>query len=381
MNGRELSKVLWGLTAGLVGAFGLSGCGQYDAEAAISMNSALPTLLPGQVQLAPASLAFLTIEAVGAHTDASTRQVWTPGRVEIQDDQLHDLQAPVAGRVSAVHVSPGDTVIVGAAIATLVSPGASTIRLEHDNARVEWNIASLEAKRQQQMLDKGVGVHVEKELADAQLHQAKQALANAHRAMAFLGDGKHDTVILRAPVNGTVIERNVSVGAEVDPSRDPLFRIGNPNALRVVAELPERQLARIKPGASVSIQVSTQPTVLKGKVERVNNVLNRDTHRGQVFIRFDDNTASLAPGMMARAAIAVSDDDSLSIPLSAVLIKNDNHSVVYVQTDSGLFEARDVALGQPANGQIAVLSGLQSGEQIVVSGGLLLDGAASQILF
>lgn len=381
MKGKELNRVLRGVAVGLVGVFSLSGCQQQDAEAAASVGLAAPALLPGQVQLAAASLAFVTVETLGAQAESNTRQVWAPARMEIHDDQLHDVQAPVAGRISAVHVRPGDSVTKGAPIATLISPDASAIRLEYDNARIEWNIATLEAKRQQQMLDKGVGVAVEKELAEAQLQQATRALENARRAIAFLGEGKHDQVILRAPVDGTVIERTVSAGAEVDPSRDPLFRIGNPGALRVVAELPERLLSSVKPGAAVSIQVSTQATLLTGNIERVNRVLNRETHRGQVFINLDEDNATLSPGMLARAAITIDGDNTLSIPLSAVLIKNDNHSVVYVQTGEGLFEARDVSLGQPANGQIAVLDGLKTGERIVVSGGLLLDGAASQILF
>ena len=68
------------------------------------------------------------------------------------------------------------------------------------------------------------------------------------------------------------------------------------------------------------------------------------------------------------------------IPVTAVLIKDGDRSIVYVQVDDGLFEARNVVLGQPLRGTVPVQSGLQAGDKIVVRGGLLLDGAASQML-
>lgn len=68
------------------------------------------------------------------------------------------------------------------------------------------------------------------------------------------------------------------------------------------------------------------------------------------------------------------------IPVTAVLIKDESRSIVFVQTGEQQFEARTVVLGRPSRGMVPVVSGLKSGEKIVVRGGLLLDGAASQLL-
>ena len=68
------------------------------------------------------------------------------------------------------------------------------------------------------------------------------------------------------------------------------------------------------------------------------------------------------------------------IPVTAVLIKDGDRSLVFVQVDEGVFEARTVVLGQPLRGMVPVQSGLKAGDRIVVRGGLLLDGAASQML-
>jgi len=68
------------------------------------------------------------------------------------------------------------------------------------------------------------------------------------------------------------------------------------------------------------------------------------------------------------------------VPINAVLIKDGQRSIVFVQVAETTFEARTVMLGQPSNGFIPVLGGLNPGEKVVVKGGLLLDGSANQLL-
>lgn len=84
--------------------------------------------------------------------------------------------------------------------------------------------------------------------------------------------------------------------------------------------------------------------------------------------------------MQAKVGVQLSNLQEMLIPVSAVLIKDESLSVVYVQHENNQFEARKVTLGRPSRGMVPVISGLKVGEKIVVRGGLLLDGAASQLL-
>lgn len=88
----------------------------------------------------------------------------------------------------------------------------------------------------------------------------------------------------------------------------------------------------------------------------------------------------LRAGMQARVGMAMERSAQMMVPMGAVLIKSENRTVVFVQKGENAFEARDVQLGQPVRGWVPVISGLQTGERIVVRGALLLDGAASQLL-
>lgn len=84
--------------------------------------------------------------------------------------------------------------------------------------------------------------------------------------------------------------------------------------------------------------------------------------------------------MLARAGIQSRATEGLSVPVTAVLIKDGQRSIVFVQVSDNVFEARTVALGQPSNGYIPVLSGIRPGDKVVTKGSLLLDGAANQLL-
>jgi len=83
--------------------------------------------------------------------------------------------------------------------------------------------------------------------------------------------------------------------------------------------------------------------------------------------------------MHGRALIAVP-DAAMTLPVSAVLIRDGRDPVVYVQRDPLTYERRSVSVGQPIEGRVQVTSGIAAGDKVVVKGALLLDGAADQLL-
>ena len=108
--------------------------------------------------------------------------------------------------------------------------------------------------------------------------------------------------------------------------------------------------------------------------------LDKESRRASVVVALDQQNPELRSGMLARVGVQVSTAHEMLIPVTAVLIKDESRSVVYVQHENNVFEARTVTLGRPSRGMVPVISGLKTGEKIVVRGGLLLDGAAAQML-
>ena len=279
----------------------------------------------------------------------------------------------------SVNAHVGDIVKAGDELATLVSPEALRMRYEVEAARTAKDLAAVEAKRQRIMMDKGVGVEIELRAAQSKLRETEQELARAQGTAALLGSGGGDKIVLRATRAGVVAERNAVPGASAEAG-SALFLVGDPRAMGVVADVFEGDLGQVRPGTAVKVDVPQLAATLAGKVRYVGAALDKESRRASVVVELSEQNPELRPGMQAKVGVQLSSQQQILIPVTAVLIKDESRSVVYVQHENQQFEARTVTLGRPTRGLVPEIDGLKVGEKIVVRGGLLLDGAASQLL-
>jgi membrane fusion protein, heavy metal efflux system len=288
---------------------------------------------------------------------------------------------PVAGRVTAIHVKTGDRVKAGDALVTLASPDAAAARAQAAAAIAEHDAAVTENARQESMAKSGVGVESERVTAAAHLRQSEAELARAQSTAAILGGGGGSVVVLRAPIDGTVIARHATVGGVAQPGGDPLIEIGNPSALWVVADVFERELAQVHEGAAVDVELATRAQPVKGHVVSVGTALTGALRTAPVYIQLDDAAADdVRAGMFARAAIAAPAGQSIILPAEAVLIEDGKTYLVYVKAGDDLYAPKKVRVGPSVDGRVEILEGLAPGEQVVVKGALLLDTEAEQLL-
>ncbi|MEG2629895.1 MAG: efflux RND transporter periplasmic adaptor subunit, partial [Comamonas sp.] len=152
------------------------------------------------------------------------------------EDRVASVSVPVTARVVSVNAHVGDMVKAGDVLATLVSPDALRTRYEVAAAKTAHDVAVVESQRQQNMVDKGVGVEVDLRAAQAKLRETSQELSRAQGTAALLGSGGADRIDLRAPRAGIVAERKAIVGSSVEPG-SALFMVGDPQSMNVVAEV------------------------------------------------------------------------------------------------------------------------------------------------
>ena len=363
------------VVAALALATVLAGC---DVSRATEEKQTLAEPLPkGFIHVKPESVKMLDIAAVA--DPQGVQMAWAPAHVAFVEDRVASVSVPVSARVQTVSAHVGDMVKAGDLLATLVSPDALRTRYDVAAAKTAHDVAVVEAQRQQTMVDKGVGVEVDLRAAQAKVRETSQELGRAQGTAALLGSGGGDRIELRAPRAGIVAERKAVVGTSAEPGA-ALFTIGDPQAMNVVAEVFESDLPDILVGSSVQVEVPQLPKPLKGTVRYLGATLDKESRRAAVVVALSEQNPVLRPGMQAKVGVQLSNQQEMLIPVSAVLIKDESHSVVYVQHENSQFEARVVTLGRPSRGLVPVISGLKVGEKIVVRGGLLLDGAASQLL-
>jgi cobalt-zinc-cadmium efflux system membrane fusion protein len=384
-----VQAIKYGWVMVLAACSACAACSSGAAGETVAFSPPTSTARPdGSVRLARQSRPYVSTQKVAF--GAAAPVVLAPARVAFRDGAVSQVNLPIAGRVSEIHVATGDRVRPGDPLITIASPEAAATRAQLATAAAEHDAAVRETQRQAAMAQSGVGVDSERAAAQSRLRQTEAELARAQTSAAMLGGGTGSSVVLRAAIAGTVIARHATVGAVAQPGGDPLIEIGDPSALWVIAEVFERELAQVHPGAAVDLELPTRNTTVPGHVASVGSALSGALRTAPVYIALDERSESrgggnpggseLRAGMFARAAIKAPGGRSIALPAEAVLIEDGKTYVVYVRTGDDLFVARKVQVGRSIAGMVEITSGIVEGEDVVIKGALLLDGAAEQLL-
>lgn len=190
-------------------------------------------------------------------------------------------------------------------------------------------------------------------------------------AIESSGEARH-ALTLRSPVNGFVMALNVAQGERVEPER-ALFEVADLSRVWVVAEVYERDVARVREGLSVRLHLDAYPgETFQGRIEYVYPTLDARTRTLPVRIAFNNPGGKLKPGLFGRVEVGLPETEGLTLPAEAV-IDTGEHRYVFVEVKAGRFEPRAVVVGMRAGERVQVLSGLSEGERIAASGNFFID--------
>lgn len=206
------------------------------------------------------------------------------------------------------------------------------------------------------------------EVNQSLLRAAGADLAMAHAQRREL-EVKLDHTELRAPVAGIVSRRTARLGAMVQGSGEPLFRLIENGTVELEADVPETLLARLRPGQTAAVATASGDRT--GSVRLVSPEVSRATRLGRVRVAIE-GAGSLVIGSFARATVEVARHEGVLAPLSAVLFQPGG-AVVQVVHD-GVVETRKVTVGLRAEGQAEIAEGLQQGEEVVAISGTFIRG-------
>ena len=181
-----------------------------------------------------------------------------------------------------------------------------------------------------------------------------------------------ETLTLRAPISGKVLERNVLEGSMVEPATE-LYRIADLSVVWLQARIYEYELPHIELGQPVHISFLSQPSVVvQGKISFVEPVLQEMTRTVKVRVPIDNPKDQFKPGMYADLKIDHDMGTGLLIPESA-LLRTGERDLAFRVLGEGRFEPVEVKLGSRFGERYEVLAGLADGDQVVTSATFLID--------
>lgn len=357
---------------------------------------------PDEVTLPPEAIQRAGIRVEKAAKVALVPTYRAPARVALDLDATAHVGVPVRGRVRELRVKRGDRVDKGAVLLVLDSPELGSAQNEFLEKRVAAEtvgpaveIAKSSYERAKRLLDAGGNMtltevqrrEAEWKSAEASLMTAKAAATTAENTLHLLGIDQaaverlvatrevDTTVVVTAPITGTVLERDVTLGELVSADAESLVVLGDTTVVWVFAHVPETRLSEARPGALVRLQVAAFPgRVIEGRVASVPPRMDEATRTAEVRVDVKDANG-LRPGMYAQAEVVMGEAQPpvLAVPQDAVqTVEGGPALFVPVPNEENTFAKRAVRLGSPIGSMLPVLDGLAEGELYVVSGSFLL---------
>ena len=185
------------------------------------------------------------------------------------------------------------------------------------------------------------------------------------------------SIVLTAPADGTVLQKPALVGMRFSPG-DTLFRTADLSKVWVMAQVAERDLGLVRVGQAARITVKAYAdTPREGRVAFIYPELNATTRTALVRLELPNADGLLKTSLYADVEIDTRSELAvIAIPEFAI-IDSGSRRVAFVAKDGGVFEPRDLTLGQRGNGLAEVRKGLSEGERIVVTGNFLIDAESN----
>ena len=318
----------------------------------------------------------LTVQVAPA--EERTAIVTAPGIVESDPTRTVNVLPPGAGRVREVKVGLGDRVQRGQLLATIDSPDLAQAYSDYDKAAAAATLAAKNLKYQEEQVKIGAAAQRDLESARSDHQQAAAEYERARvrlRAMGAAEDGRGEgrLLMLRAPASGSITALAIAPGATINDDTQSVMTLADLSVVWVTALIAERDLGHVARNEDVEITVDAYPgKTLHGRVLFVSDVLEPDSRRDKTRIALPNPDAALKPNMFARVTLHGPAQLRVVLPSSALLMNNDRTSV-FVAVAPWTFERRTVQPLLEEGTAVALESGVNPGEQVVVKGGILLN--------
>jgi RND family efflux transporter MFP subunit len=290
------------------------------------------------------------------------------------------VSAQIAGRVVDLRFDVGDYVNKGEVIVRIDQRAASQALAASEAQVLEAQAALANARAQ---YERSKQLLSQRFISQAALDQAESAYRAAQARVSALIAGAGQAATERsfatvvAPYSGVVSARHIELGEMATPGR-PLMTGFDPSTLRVVATVPQAQVAAIQAGGKARIEVPSLGRWVDVKQMTIVPAADPRTHTTRIRLELPAEVRGVYPGVYARAHFVIGKAPRLLAPRAAVLRRSEV-TAVYVVDGQGRARLRQVRLGSAGDeNSVEVLAGLKPGERVAlepVKAGMALPGA------
>ena len=322
----------------------LASCGSKDDKAATEKQEAKP---------------LVKVETV------DSRDVVQQGKYTATVDPflINNISAASPNRIKQIFVDEGMRVSKGQRLAVMDDVNTSTYQLQVDNAKANLRNTELNYNRALELYKIGGGTKQNVDQMETQLINAKNALASAERTLRNV----MENTVLTSPISGVVTARNYDPGDMT--GQLPVLTVAQVHPLKIVINVSESELSKIHKGMPAEITFDTYgDEQFSGTVSLISPTVDTNSRSFGVEITMANSDDRVLPGMFGRVTLNLGTANHVVVPDRAVVKQqgSGNH-YVYVYSD-GKVSFNKVELGQRLGDAYELISGVEPGSQVVVSG-------------
>jgi len=306
------------------------------------------------------------VEAIQAKTEPVEIKVSALGT--LQADQAITIRPEITGIVTSIDFQDGQRVEEGDLIITIDDKDL-TAKLMQAEARLTLTRANYQ--RAERLLKQGSGTA---RARDEALNDFKSAEAEVAAAKSQL-----DKATITAPFAGIVGLRQVSLGQYLTAG-EPIATLADVDNLRIDFRVSEVFLTAIEKGQSVNVTFDALPDqIYTGVVSAIDPVVSVDGRAISVRALLPNDEGNLRPGLFGRVQIVTETHESILLPEASIVTSPTGERAVFEIVD-GHAKLTTVTIGERLPGEVEILSGVEDGDTVIVSGQLKVqDGGPVEV--
>lgn len=277
---------------------------------------------------------------------------------------VNNISSNMPNRIKQILVDEGQRVSAGQKVVVLDDVNTFSYETQVDNAKANLKNVEVNYNRALELFKIGGGTKQQVDAMEIQLINARNALAQAERTLR----NARENTVLTSPISGVVTARNYDPGDMT--GNLPILTVARIQPVKIVINVTESELPKVHKGMPAEITFDTYgDEVFRGTVTTVMPTVDAQSRTFGVEITLANADSKVLPGMFGRVTLNLGTANRVVIPDKAVVKQQGSgNQYVYVYNSDGTVSYNQVELGQRLGNEYELLSGVEPGSQVVISG-------------
>jgi len=282
----------------------------------------------------------------------------------VEPELINNISSSSPNRIKQILVDEGARVSAGQRLVIMDDINTTSYELQVDNARANLKNVEVNYNRALELLKIGGGTKQQVDQMEIQLVNAKNALASAERTLRNM----RENTVLTSPISGVVTARNYDPGDMTGSL--PILTVARTQPVKIVISVSESELSKVRRGMPAIVTFDTYgDEIFNGIVTLVSPTVDKASRTFGAEITLANADGRILPGMFGRVELSLGTARRVVVPDKAVVKQpgSGNH-FVYVYNPDGTVSYNKVELGQRLGDSYELISGVEPGSTVVVSG-------------